>query len=91
MRPLSPQQSPRRCRLLPTTTATTTMFVLGMLMMHGGGRNHGTDAMMSMNTKNKNTYNTIVRNQKVPGLKHGMDYIQLGDSDLVVSKICCKC
>jgi hypothetical protein len=24
----------------------------------------------------------------VPGLKNGMDYVQLGDSDLVVSKVC---
>lgn len=27
-------------------------------------------------------------NRNVPGLKNGMDYVQLGDSDLVVSKIC---
>lgn len=30
----------------------------------------------------------IVKNVKVPGLKNGMDYQQLGDSDLVVSKVC---
>jgi len=29
-----------------------------------------------------------VGNEKVPGLKNGMDYVQLGDSDLVVSKVC---
>jgi len=29
-----------------------------------------------------------VGNRAVPKLKHGMDYIQLGDSDLIVSKIC---
>lgn len=27
-------------------------------------------------------------NKAVPGLKNGMDYVQLGDSDLVVSKVC---
>jgi hypothetical protein len=87
------QSSPHRCHLLPTSTATTTMILgLGMLLLLLLQHHHGTDAMMmSMNTNNKNTYNTIVRNQKVPGLKHGMDYIQLGDSDLIVSKICCKC
>jgi hypothetical protein len=26
-----------------------------------------------------------VRNEKIPGLKNGMDYVKLGDSDLVVS------
>ena len=29
-----------------------------------------------------------VGNKAVPKLKNGMDYIQLGDSDLVVSKVC---
>lgn len=29
-----------------------------------------------------------VGNQNVPGLKNGMDYIKLGSSDLVVSKVC---
>ena len=28
----------------------------------------------------------FVRNVSVPGLKNGMDYVKLGDSDLVVSK-----
>lgn len=31
---------------------------------------------------------TAVGNRNVPGLKKGMDYVQLGDSDLVVSKVC---
>lgn len=30
----------------------------------------------------------IVKNVQVPGLKNGMDYVRLGDSDLVVSKVC---
>lgn len=39
--------------------------------------------------ENSNSYNTIVRNIDVPGLKRGMDYVKLGgDSDLVVSKVC---
>ncbi len=68
---------------------TSTTILLGMLL--SGGNHHVVSAMM-MNTKtSSHKYNAIVRNQKVPGLKHGMDYIQLGDSDLVVSKICCKC
>jgi len=29
-----------------------------------------------------------IGNEKVPGLKSGMDYVRLGDSDLVVSKVC---
>jgi len=29
-----------------------------------------------------------VKNVAVPGLEKGMDYVQLGDSDLVVSKVC---
>jgi hypothetical protein len=29
-----------------------------------------------------------VKNVAVPGLKNGMEYARLGDSDLVVSKIC---
>jgi aryl-alcohol dehydrogenase-like predicted oxidoreductase len=29
-----------------------------------------------------------VGNQAVPGLKNGMDYVHLGDSDLIVSKVC---
>lgn len=31
---------------------------------------------------------TPVKNVVVPGLDKGMDYVQLGDSDLVVSKVC---
>ena len=31
----------------------------------------------------------IVRNKAVPSLENGMDYVKLGDSDLVVSKVCC--
>jgi hypothetical protein len=33
-------------------------------------------------------YNAIVKNVAVPGLQNGMDYVTLGDSDLVVSKVC---
>mmetsp|Transcript_25694 Transcript_25694/g.31526 ORF Transcript_25694/g.31526 Transcript_25694/m.31526 type:complete len:406 (+) Transcript_25694:118-1335(+) len=29
-----------------------------------------------------------IGNTPVPGLKNGMDYVQLGDSDLIVSKVC---
>lgn len=39
--------------------------------------------------ENNNSYNKIVKNVDVPGLKRGMDYVKLGgDSDLVVSKVC---
>jgi hypothetical protein len=34
------------------------------------------------------SYNAIVKNVAVPGLQNGMDYVTLGDSDLVVSKVC---
>ena len=30
----------------------------------------------------------IVKTEDVPGLEKGMDYVKLGDSDLVVSNIC---
>ena len=32
--------------------------------------------------------NVVPGNIPVPGLKNGMDYCKLGDSDLVVSKVC---
>lgn len=35
-----------------------------------------------------NTATKVVKNLPVPGLKNGMDYVQLGDSDLIVSKVC---
>lgn len=35
-----------------------------------------------------NVYNKILKNVQVPGLKNGMDYIKLGNSDLIVSKVC---
>jgi hypothetical protein len=31
---------------------------------------------------------TSIKTVAVPGLKNGMEYARLGDSDLVVSKIC---
>ena len=31
---------------------------------------------------------TSIKNVAVPGLKNGMDYVKLGDSDLEVSKVC---
>jgi hypothetical protein len=33
-------------------------------------------------------YNAVVKTAQVPGLERGMDYVKLGDSDLVVSKVC---
>jgi hypothetical protein len=33
-------------------------------------------------------YDAIVKNVAVPGLQNGMDYVALGESDLVVSKVC---
>jgi hypothetical protein len=33
-------------------------------------------------------YNAVVKNAAVSGLQNGMDYVKLGDSDLVVSKVC---
>jgi hypothetical protein len=40
-------------------------------------------------TMTPKTRTTIHHTKQVPGLQNGMDYIQLGDSDLLVSKICC--
>jgi hypothetical protein len=33
-------------------------------------------------------YNAVVKAAQVPGLETGMDYVKLGDSDLVVSRVC---
>jgi len=32
--------------------------------------------------------NTIVKNVQVPGLDNGMDFVKMGSSDLIVSKVC---
>ena len=34
------------------------------------------------------TRNKVVKTLPCPGLKNGMDYVRLGDSDLVVSRVC---
>lgn len=39
-------------------------------------------------TKTDANMRAPVKNIKVPGLENGMDYVKLGDSDLVVSKVC---
>ena len=36
----------------------------------------------------KSEIRNFVKNVKVPGLQNGMDYVRLGDSDLVVSRVC---
>jgi hypothetical protein len=41
-------------------------------------------------TTTTNTATKIVKNVPVSGLQNGMDYVQLGDSDLIVSKVCSK-
>ena len=43
-------------------------------------------AALSSTTKNNGI--PIVRNVAVPGLQQGMDYVKLGSSDLIVSKVC---
>ena len=41
----------------------------------------------ALSTKSVTALKTV-GNEKVPGLTNGMDYVKLGDSDLVVSKVC---
>lgn len=43
---------------------------------------HGTTALAEI------TRTSVVKTQQCSGLKNGMDYVRLGDSDLVVSKVC---
>jgi len=45
-------------------------------------------ATSNVATSSSSKRKEIVKNEDVPGLKNGMDYVTLGDSDLVVSKIC---
>ena len=75
-------------------TPTTTTPSIRSSNSNSVSTTHHTATRLTMSSSTsttlKNKYNAIVKNQKVPGLKHGMDYIQLGDSDLIVSKICCK-
>ena len=74
----------------PTTTPPTTPSVVtSTTTTSTSSRLMSTSTIGSTNTNIQKKCNAIVKNQKVPGLKHGMDYIQLGDSDLIVSKICC--
>lgn len=42
---------------------------------------------MSTSTSSSQTSRAVMK-KMVPGLKNGMDYVQLGDSDLMVSKVC---
>ena len=73
-----------------TTTPTTPSVVTTTTTTSTSTRLMSTSTTStSTNTNIQKKYNAIVKNQKVPGLKHGMDYLQLGDSDLIVSKICC--
>mmetsp|Transcript_43493 Transcript_43493/g.48995 ORF Transcript_43493/g.48995 Transcript_43493/m.48995 type:complete len:477 (+) Transcript_43493:86-1516(+) len=48
----------------------------------GGFRNPSKD------DENSNSYNKIIKTVDAPGLKRGMDYVRLGNSDLIVSKVC---
>lgn len=44
--------------------------------------------VQSLSTTTKAPTTSIVSNKSVPGLKNGMDYTNVGSSDLVVSKVC---
>jgi hypothetical protein len=43
----------------------------------------------SITTKASVVAAPVVKNVAVPSLTNGMDYVKLGDSDLLVSKVCC--
>lgn len=45
-------------------------------------------APTSTASQTKSKRKQIVKTEDVPGLTNGMDYVKLGDSDLVVSNIC---
>ena len=45
-------------------------------------------AALSTNAVTNTVDPSIVKNVAVPGLKNGMDYVKLGSSDLIASKVC---
>lgn len=47
-----------------------------------------TRALSSTPSTSTTSRNAIVKNEQVPGLEHGMDYVKMGSSELVVSKVC---
>jgi hypothetical protein len=53
-------------------------------------RGLSTTASTTTTTTTKNAATMIKKNVAVPGLKNGMDYVQIGDSDLIASKVCSK-
>jgi len=65
--------------LLPTASS---FGVLSMTASPKAGGSTVSPAVQIPPAKN------IVQNRAVPGLKQGMDYIRLGTSSLVVSKVC---
>lgn len=66
---------------------TRTSVVVRGLSSSGVARRSTTTT--PRNAATPGLYNQIVKkNVAVPGLKNGMDYQKLGDSDLLVSKVC---
>ena len=65
---------------------TSTVFSLATFQCFARAFSSSSPATGSAGSAVKST--AIVKNLSVPGLKNGMDYVRLGDSDLVVSKVC---
>jgi hypothetical protein len=56
--------------------------------LHGSSYRFSVAVARALSTVCVPTRTGVVKTLSVPGLKNGMDYVQLGDSDLVVSKVC---
>lgn len=59
-----------------------SLLYISLALATGGAR--ALSAVSTSGSKRKQ----IVKTEDVPGLKNGMDYVKLGDSDLILSNIC---
>jgi hypothetical protein len=75
---------------ITTGSIVIPLLLKGIVVVTVTAMSMSSSSSTTSTTKRTLFYNSIVSNKSVPGLKNGMDYIQLGDSDLIVSKICCK-
>jgi len=58
-----------------------------LLLLLGGVRALSSPSSSSASPSKKN-YNAVVKTAACDGLENGMDYVKLGSSELIVSKVC---
>ena len=79
-------QSKNTCPPCPVSCSHSNFLICAWVNTSGlaaqGARGFSQVAADATRTK------CLVKNVGVPKLKNGMDYVQLGDSDLIVSKVC---